>query len=725
MKAIVSTGIMTLLLATAWNSANAWTKTIRMSTEHTDLVYEVAADGRLMTKYYGPRLAKLPDVWPMEVEAFPAGGGQWYGEPAISMTHSDGSMVTELIYDRFEERVSSDGIPEKVICLKDKLMPFRVELHTAVYSDEDVLVQWVEAENGEDGQVIVYNCGSSFLPFPSGAYYLMRISGSGLAEASQLQEYRLPRGMSSIECRRGIRTTRFENPSFILGSGSPTREDAGDCVGGALAWSGNFRISFELDAQDCLAILAGESPYLSSRALAPGERYVSPKMLWTRSSSGRGQLSRNFHDWGRRYGLTKGYEENPVVLNSWEGTYYDFDEKKLIGMIDAAADIGVEMFVLDDGWFGEKYPRNSDTQGLGDWIVNKKKLPRGLQYLARHAASKGMGFGLWVEPEMVSPRSVLAERHPEWVVRSPGRSAPESRHQWMLDLCNPEVQDFVFSMVDGLLKDNPGISYIKWDANRAVSNPGSLYLPQDCQTRFWHDYVEGLYSVYARLRDAWPDVIFQDCASGGGRVEYGALRWHNEFWGSDNTDPLKRIYIQWGEGMIYPPKAIGSHVSASPNRQTGRVFPLKFRFDVAMSGRLGMELPPSSLDSAETKFAKEAIRNYKKHVRPVVTGGDLYRLASPFAPDSYHAAEMFVSKDKGKAVLFVWCLDFKRQEVTPLLRLAGLDGGASYRVTELNVDESCFDGDGEVFSGAVLENAGMRVNISKPYQSAVFVLTKE
>ena len=702
-------------------SLTAGAQTFRLATGNTEMVYQVAQDGRLLMRYYGPLLQSLPETWPGAEEAFPAGGASYYGEPAVSVAHSDGSIVTELVFDEADTPASG----ETVFRLRDKTMPFTLELHTLLYPAEDVIAQWTVARNGESGPVTLYNCGASFLPLRQGEWWLTRISGSGLAEASSLQEERLAQGSYSIDSRLGTRATRFSNPSFLLSCGSPASEGNGLCIGGALAWSGNYHIGFELDYTQHLNVLAGESPYLSARVLEPGQSLTSPRMLWTLSASGRGQVSRNFHDWGRSYGLVGGWKDNPIVLNSWEGAYFNFDEKTLLGMMDSAADLGIEMFVLDDGWFGNKFPRDNDAQGLGDWQVNKKKLPHGISYLAKYAASKGIGFGIWIEPEMVNPRSVLAGKHPEWVVRSPGRDAPEGRHQWILDLCNPAVQDFVFASVDKLLRDNPGISYIKWDANRFVANPGSSYLDPQRQTHFWHDYVQGLYSVYERLRKAWPEVLFQDCSSGGGRVDYGALARHNEFWGSDNTDPLKRIFIQWGEGMIYPPKAIASHVSASPNHQTGRIYPLKFRFDVAMSARLGMELQPSSLNEEEKAFARVAIDNYKKHIRPLVTGGDLYRLASPYDTPAYRAAEVFVSKDKRKAVLFVWYLDFARQALNPCLQIVGLDASKSYKITELNVEKSCFAGNGKSFSGEFLAQAGIKLNLTKPYQSAVFILESE
>lgn len=504
----------------------------------------------------------------------------------------------------------------------------------------------------------------------------------------------------------------------------PAAEDDGECYGGALAWSGNYRIVFEKDEWAHLNVLSGVNPFLSEYKLQPGEWLETPKMAFTYSKHGLGQLSRNFHDWGRKYALVDGFNVRPVVLNSWEGAYFDFDETTLTQMMDNAAKIGVEMFVLDDGWFGNKYPRNADNAGLGDWQTNEKKLPHGIDFLIDHAKSLGIGFGIWMEPEMVNPKSVLAETHPEWIVQSPGRDKITLRNQLLLDLSNPEVCEFIWNTVDSLLTRHPGISYVKWDANRHVEQVGSTFLPDDKQTHFWISYTNGLYGIYEKVRAKYPKLMMQVCASGGGRLDYGLLKYHQEFWASDNTDPLKRLFIQYSSNLLYPPNATAAHVSTSPNHQTGRITPLKFRFDVAMTGRLGLELQPSQLTSDEYEFARTAIANYKNFVRPLIAGGDLYRIYSPYNEANW-ASQMYVAKGREQAVLFAFSTGTHQRNVYPKLGLKGLDADRKYKIEEINLTgASSFWGNGQVFSGEFLMKYGIEVQISRPFDSAVFKLTE-
>ena len=408
----------------------------------------------------------------------------------------------------------------------------------------------------------------------------------------------------------------------------------------------------------------------------------------------------------------------PTLLNSWEGAYFDFTTPVLTGMIDDAAAMGLEMFVLDDGWFGTDYPRNSSRQGLGDWQLNTKKIPEGIEYLADYAHKKGLKFGIWIEPEMVNPKSNLAKKHPEWIVKSPGREATTTRNQWLLDLCNPEVQDFVFNVFDETMQLAVNkIDYIKWDCNRHVESFGSSFLRD--QSKFYVDYIQGLYSVLKRLRAKYPDVIVQSCSSGGGRVDYGALNYFDEVWTSDNTEGLSRVFIQYGTNMIYPACTTGSHVSDVPNHQTNNVTPLKFRFDIASAGRLGMELQPKKMSDDDRAYAQRAIASYKRF-RDLVEQGDLYRLVSPY--DGDHYALMYVSKDKTRAVVFAYCIKYQGRARKPLIRLYGLDKDKNYSITELNTDTPSFWGDGQTFSGQWLVNQGINPQLVKIYDSGIWYL---
>ncbi|NJM14838.1 MAG: alpha-galactosidase [Bacteroidales bacterium] len=391
--------------------------------------------------------------------------------------------------------------------------------------------------------------------------------------------------------------------------------------------------------------------------------------------------------------------------------------------------------MLDDGWFGNKYPRNSDKQGLGDWQINTKKLPNGIDNLVKETAKKGMKFGIWVEPEMVNPKSELYEAHPDWIIRQPNRTPGTQRNQYVLDLSNPQVQDFVFNAVDKILTSNPDIAYVKWDANSHFSDPGSAYLPQDLQQHIWIDYSKGLLSVFKRVADAHPHVIKQACASGGGRVDYATIDYFHEFWASDDTDAWQRIFIQWGTSHFFPAIAMAAHVSDVPNGISQRDIPLKFRFDVAMSGRLGLELQPGHMTPEEKAFSKKAIEGYKK-IRDIVQLGDLYRLASPYEGDL--SSLMYVSEDKDSAVVFLYQRQWHVGTHMPNIKLKGLQQEHQYSIKEINclTSKSHFNKDNLLFSGDFLMQNGVEISyegsnsaLSLPfrseYKSYVLLLEKE
>ena len=535
----------------------------------------------------------------------------------------------------------------------------------------------------------------------------------------QTEHEQLTHGTKIIDNKMGVRTTHTENPSFMLSLDTEDfDENHGEVIAGALVWSGNYKMSFQIDEFDRLNIISGINPHACAYPLKKGESFITPDMIWTYSCAGAGQASRNLHDWARKYDLYSHGRMAPTLLNSWEGAYFDFTTPVLTGMIDDAAAMGLEMFVLDDGWFGTDYPRNSSRQGLGDWQLNTKKIPEGIEYLADYAHKKGLKFGIWIEPEMVNPKSNLAKKHPEWIVKSPGREATTTRNQWLLDLCNPEVQDFVFNVFDETMQlAVKKIDYIKWDCNRHVESFGSSFLRE--QSKFYVDYIQGLYSVLKRLRAKYPDVIVQSCSSGGGRVDYGALNYFDEVWTSDNTEGLSRVFIQYGTNMIYPACTTGSHVSDVPNHQTNNVTPLKFRFDIASAGRLGMELQPKKMSDDDRAYAQRAIASYKRF-RDLVEQGDLYRLVSPY--DGDHYALMYVSKDKTRAVVFAYCIRYQGRARKPLIRLYGLDKDKSYSITELNTDTPSFWGDGQTFSGQWLVNQGINPQLVKIYDSGIWYL---
>ena len=607
--------------------------------------------------------------------------------------------------------------------MKDRIYPLNVDIHFTAHYAEDVISQYVKISNEGKKSITINNAASSNFTLSAGAYYLTHFYGSWANEMN-LKEEKLTQGTKVIETTSGIQTTFSANPSFLISLNKPACENSGEVYGGALAWSGNYKLSFNVDIYGDLDVLSGINPFASEYPLKAGQSFQTPEMILTYSAAGKGQVSRNFHDWSRRYALAHGDKLNDILLNSCEGAYFSFDEKTLTDMMDNAAAFGIEMFVLDDGWFGNNFPRNNDDAGLGDWQTNTQKLPRGIDYLAGYAHSKGLRFGIWIEPEMVNPQSDLAHKHPEWIVKSGKRENALSRNQWMLDLTNPQVQDFIVKTFDEVLALSSHITYVKWDANRSVTHAGSEYLPANEQTRFWYDYVRGLYNTYERIRAKHPEVEIQLCSSGGGRADFGALKYHDEFWASDNTNAPDRIFIQYGTSTFFPAQAMASHVSASPNHQTEMLTPLKFRFDVAMSGRLGMELQPSDLNGDEYEFAKQGIATYKQ-IRPIVQLGDLYRLISPYDENGF-ASLMYVAKDKKQAVFFAYSLKYHHASFFKT-KLTGLQADKKYKITELNTkgERSSFKASGCVFSGDYLMKAGISLNIAKQYDSAVLLITEE
>lgn len=703
---------------------------IEIATENTAMLLTVGEKGDLLFRYYGKRIADPTPILEKRLtrrvdfctdpQAYTAQGGREQRRASLAVTHSDGDLNTELRYVSHEVK-SEKGVTTTTITTSDSKLPFDVRLVYKAYEAEDVIVAHSEITNREAGEVKLRNYYSANVALIADRYYLTQFYGQWAREMF-MSETQLVKGVKTIYSQKHVRGVQLENPSFMIALDTPLNENHGNVVAGALAWTGNFDLSFEVDDFDWLNIRSGINPYSAEYSLAPGESFVTPDAIFTFSSEGSGQASRNLHDWARRDGVYNPQALRPTLLNSWEGAYFDFDAAVCKQMIDDAADMGLELFVLDDGWFGNKYPRNNARQGLGDWEVNEAKLPAGIDDIAAYAVSKGLRFGIWIEPEMISPKSELAERHPEWVVGSHnGREMTTTRQQWILDLSNPEVQDFVFGVFDRTMKLSKHISYIKWDANRHVENVGSTFLNDQEQSEFWVKYTRGLYSVYERIRKAYPDVVIQACASGGGRVEYGALKYHDEVWTSDDTDAYTRIFIQYGMSHIYPSLVMGSHVSAVPNHQTGSITPLKFRFDMAMSGRLGMELQPKDLSSEEKAFARKAIADYKE-LRSTINYGDLYRLHSPYDEKGY-SSSMYVEKDKSRAVIFTFRFKYAGRDADCLLKLNGLDPAKRYRIREINLtDKPVFWGDGKEFSGEYLVNEGLNLSLRKVFASSVHVV---
>lgn len=595
------------------------------------------------------------------------------------------------------------------ITLKDKVYPLVVKQYYKAYKGTDVISTWVEITNNAKKALTLYKFASASLPVKRADNWLTHFHGTWGAE-NMMEEEKLTNGQKVIANKEGIRNTQTDNPSFMLTLDGCPQEENGRVIGASLAWSGNYLMKIIAD-NSRINVIAGINEEVSHYVLEPKETFVTPELAMTYSSEGKGGVSRAFHRWARAYKLNQGNKERDILLNSWEGVYFNVNQEGMDQMMKDMSAMGGELFVMDDGWFGDKYPRNDDKTSLGDWTVCKEKLPEGIGGLLASAKKHNIKFGIWIEPEMANTKSELFEKHPDWVLSQDNRPLTTGRggSQVVLDLTNPEVQDFVFGVVDKLMTEYPEIAYIKWDANAALMNYGSHYLPSQKQSHIYIEYHRGMNKVLECIRAKYPNLVIQACASGGGRVNYGFLPYFNEFWTSDDTDALQRIYMQWGVSNFYPSIAMASHVSANRNHQTGRVLPLKYRFDVAMSARLGMEIQPKDMTDADKAFAGRAIAAYKK-IRPVVQFGDLYRLVSPYDKKGI-ASLMYATPEKDKAVLFVYKTEHFLNQLMPDVVLSGLDENKTYRITDLTPENEQKPSalNGKVISGKILKEAGLSV----------------
>lgn len=727
--------MLTALLVMGLNSVRAAEQDLLVSTNNTTLQLFAVKGEPLKFAYYGPRLneQQASDLWvagdAMNRKAYPTFNDWCPDECAIMVKHANGQMMLNLVVESVE-RTATNGGELFTIKTKDKVQPFYANICYRTYQQADVIETWVELTNREKKDVVLMQYASAYLPVRSAQAWLSHQHGQWGNECCMTEEPLTP-GMKVISNRDGGRNSQLDHPELMLSlDGKPT-ETSGRVIGAALCWSGNYKLRIATDATDTHLrhLIAGIDETAADYRLRPGQTLRTPELALTFSTTGKGGVSRNMHRWARQYKLHNGMAVRDVLLNSWEGVYLDITEEKMMTLMEGVKQLGGELFVMDDGWFAsEKYNRDKDNAALGDWDVDKRKLPGGVQPLIDKATQLGLKFGIWIEPEMSNWKaSALYDKHPDWFLQNTGVEPVLQRGgtQATLDLCNPKVQDFVFDIVDRLMTEYPQLYYIKWDDNAPIVNYGSTYLGADRQSQLYTDYHLALRKVLERIRAKYPRLVIQDCASGGGRVNYGLLPYFDEFWTSDNTDALQRVYIQWGTSQFFPANAMAAHVSASPNHQTGRRLPLKFRFDVAESGRLGVEMKPSDFNADETRFAQQAIADYKR-LRPIIQLGDLYRLRSPYEQDGMAAASMYVSDNKQQAVLFAYKLKhYVGHNIAPI-RLQGLDANKRYRIHEVNkADDSLKSLDGKVISGKVLMEAGLNLALDKEYASRMIELTAE
>ena len=675
---------------------------IKIETGNTSLIYRVGDNGRLYQSYLGKRLNHEADInhLPQGTEAYLTHGMEDYFEPALHIVHNDGNPSTLLKYVSHDSRNLSDGVNETVITLADDQYPVTVKLHYVAYANEDIIKTFTEISHREKKPVMLHKYASSLLHLNHDKYFLTEFAGDWSHEAN-VMERELAFGKKVIDTKLGARANMFVSPFFQLAIDQPSEENAGEVLVGTLGWTGNFNFTFEVDNKSQLRIISGINPYASEYSLPSGEIFRTPEFYFTYSLNGKGQASRNFHDWARRYQVKDGDQTRMTLLNNWEATYFDFDEEKLIGLMDEAKKLGVDMFLLDDGWFANKYPRSSDHQGLGDWTETADKLPNGIGRLTAEAKKHGIKFGIWIEPEMVSPKSELYEKHKDWVIHLPNREEYYFRNQMVLDLSNPAVQDYVFGVVDQLMTKYPDLAFFKWDCNSPITNIYSPHL-KGKQTHLYIDYVKGLYKVLDRIKAKYPNLPMMLCAGGSGRSDYEALKYFTEFWPSDNTDPIERLFIQWGFSQVFPSKTLCAHVTTW-NKDAS----IKFRTDVAMMCKLGFDIKMSDLNQNEQLYCRQAVSEYNR-LKPVILEGDLYRLVSPYG--SNHTSSMYVNKDKNQAVVFAFDVYPRYGEHILPVRLQGLEANKMYQVKEINLmpgASSSVNGNGQTFSGEYLMNVGL------------------
>ncbi|WP_316825898.1 alpha-galactosidase [Pedobacter miscanthi] len=708
--------------------ATAQEVTIPIETRDNAVVLRADRDKNLAMIYFGPKLMSSDEyiqttsVFKQATDysgvldaAYTASGSRNLAEPAITVKHADGNSSLDLRYVRHTVEKENSDVSLLTVLLRDPLYDFEVQLFYKSYFKDNIIEQWSTIRHGEKGDVLLEKFASANLHLKSERFYLTQYHGDWAREM-QPEESRITHGIKTLDSKLGTRTNLFQPSVFMVSMGSPATENEGTVLFAATEYSGNFRTDLELDHQDNLRIISGINNYASTYSLKPGERFDTPVFLYTLSSKGKGEASRNLQSWARNYKLLDGKGDRLALLNNWEATYFDFDEQKLSVLLRDTKKLGVDMFLLDDGWFANKFPRNGDTAGLGDWEENRKKLPNGIASLVREAGANGVKFGIWIEPEMVNPKSELYGRHPDWVVKQPNREEFYFRNQLVLDLSNPAVQDFVFGVVDGLFSKNPKLAYIKWDCNAVIYNAYSAHLKN--QSHFYIEYMRGLYAVLEKIRNKYPRVPMMLCSGGGGRVDYAALKYFTEFWPSDNTDPLERIFMQWEYSYFYPAMASSNHVTDWGKQ------PIKFRTDVAMMGKLGFDIVIANLNEKDLKFCQDAVKNYNE-LKSVIYQGDQYRLSDPRSASV--ASMLYLSPDKSSGVIFSFLVNSRYGEGSRFpVKLLGLDAGKRYRCIETNL----FPGTGstidaqKVYSGDFLMKVGFNPDISSSRTSAIIRLVE-
>lgn len=621
---------------------------------------------------------------------------------AISVTHEDGSNALDLRVREYQIKKGKYEIPglpavyakedeaeTLEITLKDTATEAEVILKYGVFEKEDVITRSVVVKNSGKTPIVINKVHSMCLDIPYGDWEWMHFYGRHTMER-QAERVPVLHGISESSSSRGT-SSHHQNPAVLLCEKDCT-ETNGHCIGAALMYSGGFQAQVEKDQLEQVRLVMGIHPDTFEWTLEAGEAFYTPEVILSCSTTGFAKLSQNFHHIIRNHVCRGTYQlsSRPVLINNWEATYFDFNEEKILNIARQASKLGIDMMVLDDGWFGK---RDDDCSGLGDWFVNEKKLNGGLKALVEKINAMGMKFGLWFEPEMVSEDSDLYRNHPDWAIQIPGRKPMRSRYQLVLDMLNPEVVDYLYGVMSAILRENH-IEYVKWDMNRSISDWYTATLSRGRQMEMPHRYVLGLYELLEKLTSEFPDVLFEGCSGGGGRFDAGMMYYCPQIWCSDDTDAHERTFIQYGTSFFYPTSTVGSHVSAVPNHQTGRITSIETRGVVAMAGSFGYELDLNQLSEEEKTVVAKQVTHYKEY-QSLIYNGDYYRLANPF--EDGMSAWSWISEDKKTILVQGVLFRAKPNVLRKTLRLMGLEAKKNYKIA----------GTEEVYTGVALMSGGV------------------
>ena len=642
-----------------------------------------------------------PGIMPSE---YPVSNGCDYRTPALDITLPDGSKTLFLKYKEHKilnGKPKINGLPSVytendaeaqtlVITEEDNGKNITVNLYYTVFEDFNAICRHAQIINNGENPVFLNSAQSVCADFPEGDYEYIHLCGAHTRE-KHIERNAVHQGSQGFESRRGA-SGHTENP-FLAFFEKGANEKNGNVYGFSLVYSGNHK--FEIELENCAAprVTAGINPFSFRYKLDKEESFSTPEAVLVFSQNGLGEMSQTYHKLYRTR-LCRGKFKNlprPILINNWEATYFNFDREKLIKIADTASKIGIELFVLDDGWFGK---RDSSFSSLGDWFANEEKLGGNLKSLADEINKKGMKFGLWFEPEMISEDSNLYRAHPDWAIGIPNRPKHYARHQLVLDYTRSDVRDYIVKTVSNVL-DSANIEYVKWDMNRNITDAFSQKLAPDRQGEFYHRYILGLYEVLEKITSSHPNILFESCSGGGGRCDPGMLYYMPQCWASDNTDAVERLYIQYGSSLVYPMSSVGTHISASPNHQLLRTTSLSMRACTAMNGAFGYELDLSALGGDEIEEMKKQVEFYKR-IRNVITTGTFYRLVNPF--EKRQASWQYVSENKEKSIVYYSVANALSCQPIKNLKLRGLDENAEYKLGDT------------VYTGRTLMNYGIFIN---------------